>query len=337
MIRNSVKKYPTSVAMGVKRDGRMVTWNYEEYYEAIRSTAKGFLAAGLERQKAVGIMGHNSPEWFMSSIGSIFAGGLSCGIYTTNSAETVAYMSGHAPFNVMVLQDADTLARVMGDKKSIKEAFPTVKKIVLMDMETGYSRPSEDVISWRELIEAGKSVPDSALDAIEEEQFVNDACMLVYTSGTTGPPKGAMYCHDNITYSSHVSMMTYGWGQETLLSYLPLSHVAACVIDGYMILSVGGATYCADKDALKGTLVENLKEVRPTKFLGVPRVWEKMQEKMQEVGRKNTGVKKALADWAKAKATEHNRAIRTKGLSHRPSLGYKIARKLVLRYVASLT
>ena len=71
--------------------------------------------------------------------------------------------------------------------------------------------------------------------------------------------------------------------KEVVISYLPLSHVAAHLIDGYMTLYCGGATYCADKDALRGTLVENMKEIRPTHFLGVPRVWEKMQEKMMEV------------------------------------------------------
>ena len=79
-----------------------------------------------------------------------------------------------------------------------------------------YHSTKEEVIYWRELLEIGDSVSEGALDAVEESQFVNDACMLVYTSGTTGPPKAAMICHDNITYGSAVSMKTYGWGQGSV-------------------------------------------------------------------------------------------------------------------------
>ena len=107
----------------------------------------------------------------------------------------------------------ETLNRIQ-DGKTMREAFgKTVQNIVLMETEPDFVRPSEHVFTWKELLEAGDSIPDSKLDEIEADQCVNDACMLVYTSGTTGPPKGAMYCHDNITYASAVSMVTYEWGQ----------------------------------------------------------------------------------------------------------------------------
>jgi long-chain-fatty-acid--CoA ligase ACSBG len=153
-------------------------------------------------------------------------------------------------------------------------------------------------------------------DAILEERLkqiaINQCCTLIYTSGTTGNPKGVMLTHDNLTWMGHVNEK---WGdfreatdtlQETVVSFLPLSHVAAQMADMYCPLTVCGVVAFADKDALKGTLVENMKEILPTKFLAVPRVWEKMYEKITEIGRSTTGVKKMIATWAKNKGFEYN-------------------------------
>ena len=115
-----------------------------------------------------------------------------------------------------------------------------------------------------------------------------------------------------------------------VLSFLPLSHIAPVMIDLYMNMSVAGTAVFADADALRGTLVDNLKEVRPTRFWAVPRVYEKIKERMQEVGRQNTGLKKSLAEWAKAAATERREALR-RGVD-KESVSYRLAKKLILRY-----
>lgn len=92
---------------------------------------------------------------------------------------------------------------------------------------------------------------------------------------------------------------------ERIVSYLPLSHVAAQMVDIYIPLNCAGTLYFADKDALKGTLVNNLKEARPTTFFAVPRVWEKIHEKMMQVAAQNSGLKKMIASWAKASALQY--------------------------------
>lgn len=132
--------------------------------------------------------------------------------------------------------------------------------------------------------------------------------MVVYTSGTTGNPKGAMISQDNLTWTCEIAKQQYGWqeDQEESVTYLPLSHIAGNVIDIFIPYLAGGTVWFADKDALKGSLVNTLIEVRPTRFLGVPRVWEKIQEKLLEVGSKNTGLKKVVATWAKAASFEHH-------------------------------
>ena len=132
-------------------------------------------------------MGPNMPEWFLSSVGAIFAGGLVCGIYNTTSPENVTYIAKHAPLNILVLEDNELLQQILNGK-TLHDAFPSVKKVVFMN-----DASSKDGISWQDLIALGQQQPDQLLVDAEAQQVVNGPCMLVYTSGTTGPPKGAKY------------------------------------------------------------------------------------------------------------------------------------------------
>ncbi len=142
-----------------------------------------------------------------------------------------------------------------------------------------------------------------------------------------------MLSHDNVTGSCKAAMEHMGFrhGEEVALSYLPPSHVASLVVDGYMMMHIGAAVHFADKNALKGTLVENLKEVRPTILVAVPRVFEKIEERLLEMGRKNRGLKKAVMDWAKAAASEYHRSTRTDGQAAKKTFSYRIARRLIFR------
>lgn len=156
-------------------------------------------------------------------------------------------------------------------------------------------------------MELGKKESDERLDATLKSIAVNECCTLVYTSGTVGNPKAVMLSHDNLTWDalSIGERIGLNRGTERVVSYLPLSHVAAQVVDIYLTMSSGAAVYFADKDALKGSLLNSLLEIHPTKFLAVPRVWEKMYEKMQQVAASNKGLKKSMADWAKRHTLEH--------------------------------
>lgn len=145
-----------------------------------------------------------------------------------------------------------------------------------------------------------------------------------------GNPKGVMISQDSLTWTCRAAQEVYDWrwDVEEGITYLPLSHVAAQVIDIYLAAYGGATIWFADDKALQGTLVNTLKEVRPTRFLGVPRVWEKIEEKMREIAKQNSGVKKMIANWAKQAAFEHH-AERMAGKPGN-SLRYRIARKLIL-------
>ena len=330
MMRNCVQRFGDNTAMvSYERDR---SWTYGDYLRSVESVARGFKSLGLERFGGVGIMGHNSPEWYLSSVGAIFAGGLSCGIYTTNSPSTVAHICHESPLELLVVENFSLLERLMEGGSSINEKYPELKKVIVVDTSDKGSKKygGDQVLSWDELLNTGQDVD---LHRLEEEQAVNDACMLIYTSGTTGPPKAAMLSHDNITWTAKVAMEHYDWnlGSEVILSYLPLSHVAAQLVDIYMLMCIGGRAHFSDREALKGTLVDNLKSVRPTRFLAVPRVWEKIQEKMQAAAKQNGFVKKSLGNWAKAAATRHHSEIRAgkRRFGDGGGFHYRMAKKLI--------
>ncbi len=170
----------------------------------------------------------------------------------TSTPATVGHIVQHAPVDIMVIEDMDLLKKMLHNNDHLKN----VKAFLTINGEADTS-VVPNVFKFSDIVEIGKGIPDSVQSAREEMQAVNKACMFIYTSGTTGPPKGALISHDNITYASRVSMEHYqlNEGKEVGLSYLPLSHVAACLIDCYMALHVGVEIHFADNEALKGTLV----------------------------------------------------------------------------------
>merc|ERR1719318_1791205 len=325
MLNNTVERCPNNIALAVKRNDKWVTWTYTQYLDEAITVAKAFIKLGLKPHHSVNILGFNAPEWHISAVASVIAGGLTAGIYTTNSIDATRYVAEHSRANIMVVEDEEQYAKI----EAIWERLPELQSVV---QYTGLSR-SPGVESWQTLLDIGRGEDDTELKRRLANQAVNQACTLVYTSGTTGNPKGVMLSQDNITWTAQRAHEVYDWkyDSEQVVSYLPLSHVAGTYIDIYLSLWGGGTVHFADKMALQGTLLKTLVEAKPTLFFGVPRVYEKIQEKMMEIGKKNTGLKKKVGDWAKASSFEHHQAT----FDGQPgnSLNYKIAKKVVLSKV----
>jgi long-chain-fatty-acid--CoA ligase ACSBG len=175
-----------------------------------------------------------------------------------------------------------------------------------------------------------------------EDQRPGHACTLIYTSGTTGHPKAVMVSHDNLTWTAQAlfQIMPPGFGtvEEHVVSYLPLSHIAAQMVDIHLPMGIAAqfaanaTVHFARPDALKGTLGDTLKACRPTVFFGVPRVWEKIAEKMKAVGATTTGLKKKLVTWAKDCGTAASAAEQYNGDLQMP-WGFPLANRLVLSKV----
>jgi long-chain-fatty-acid--CoA ligase ACSBG len=241
--------------------------------------AKGFIKLGLKPFHAVAISGFNGPEWNISALGAMFAGGFSCGLYPTNNAETNKHIMSDSETNSLVVEDDATLKKML----QVSEDIPSLVKIIQYS-----GKPSHPgVVSWKELMDLGSSdkSEDAETDLNERiaNMYVNQCCVLIYTSGTTGNPKGVMLSHDNILFTCQTGMSMMPWKHEHIISYLPLSHIAALMVDVFFAINSNSTVYFADKMALKGSLLDTLQEIRPTIFFGVPRVWEKIQEGMQYI------------------------------------------------------
>lgn len=326
----AVQKYGDYVALASKQGDQWTKLTYKQYYADCRNAAKGFLKLGLERYHGIGILGFNSPEWFIADVGGILAGGLAFGIYTTNSADACYYAAENCEANILVVENHKQLQKIL----QVMDKLPHLRAIIQYKDELKEKRPN--LYTWSEFMQLGKDVPDPQLDEIIASQKPNQCCTLIYTSGTTGPPKGVMLSHDNVTWTAliagkDVRLREATDHQEIVVSYLPLSHVAAQMIDIWLPMRFGGATYFAQPDALKGSLVNTLREVKPTAFMGVPRVWEKMQEKMKAVGAKSSTLRRKVAAWAKDIGLYTN-LKRMNGASSEP-VTFRVANQLVFKKV----
>lgn len=289
-------------ALLVKRAGKWVEWTYKQYYDDIVMAAKAFVKLGLQRFHTVSIYGFNSPEWFIADIAAIFAGGLATGLYPTNSADACEFIMSDSSTDILVVEDAKALDKLYLVAKNV----PTLKKIVVYNGEGPFDYP--DVLSWEQLMDMGRACDDAPLQERIQDQAINQCCTLIYTSGTTGNPKGVMLSHDNILFTCHLATYTLGWHErdERVVSYLPLSHIAAQMVDLWGPMFLGTETWFADKMALKGTLLDTMREVRPTRFFGVPRVWEKFMEGMRDKGRDIKGLKKTISTKCKEAGIQHH-------------------------------
>ncbi|NXG79459.1 ACBG2 ligase, partial [Baryphthengus martii] len=285
---------------------------------------------GLERFHGVCILGFNSAEWFIADIGAILAGGLAAGIYTTNSPEACHYIAENCRANVVVVENDKQLQKIL----EVQHKLHHLKAIVQYREELKEKRPN--LYSWSEFMDLGKDVPDAQLSEIIKSQKPNQCCTLIYTSGTTGQPKGVMLSHDNLTWTGMAAgrFIMFSEATETqdvVISYLPLSHIAAQMTDIWSAMKFGLQVFFAQPDALKGSMVDTLREVRPTAFLGVPRVWEKIEEKIKSMGAKSSTLRRKVASWAKEVGLQTNLKWMN-GYSEVP-VNFRLADHLVYRKV----
>ena len=319
-----VEKWGDLPALQNKRNGEWEGLTWKEYSDQAHLAARGLMALGLEAGKGVAIIGYNRPKWFIADIGGILAGGIPAGIYTTSAPEQCQYITGHCDAQVAVVEDAGQLAKF----KKVWGELPQLKAIVMMDG----SDEAENVLSWDELIAKAEEVPAEELEQRKQAQKADDLCTLIYTSGTTGPPKAVMMTHRNFTWTAEAVVdHVGGFGpDDNVLSYLPLSHVAEQLLSMHMPMAIGGTIYCLQDLLLLG---DTLREVRPGFFLGVPRVWEKIQAKIVAAAAGNSPMKKKIGMWAKGVGL-------TAGYAEQAGEGkpffYGLANKLVFSKVKDL-
>ena len=289
VFERAVRSHGPKPALRVRRGGAWRTYTWTEYHQQVRQVARAIIAVGGKPGSGTCILSYNSPEWFFADIGSIFAGLVPAGIYTTSSPEQCQYIAGHCDASVVFVEDQSQLDKFL----AVRGKLPALKAIVLMQGDT----TAPGVHTWTKFLETGLNTPESELDKRIAAQNADDVATLIYTSGTTGTPKAVMLSHDNLTWTGQATVeLLQVQLNDNAVSYLPLSHIAEQITTLHGPMVFGGFITFAESLEKLG---DALREVRPHYFLGVPRVWEKIQERIAAAGAKNPPLKKKIAAWAR--------------------------------------
>jgi long-subunit acyl-CoA synthetase (AMP-forming) len=322
VLANTVAKYGDRPALRVKRGGQWQTVTWATYGRDARRAARALIKLGVEPGQGVTLIGQNSPEWLVADVAAILVGAMPAGIYTTNSPDQVRYITDHCDAKVAFADTPAQVAKFVAEKARLPklEVIVQMTGTVAADAGGGALR----VLGWSDFLALGDDVPEAELDARTSAQKPDDVCTLIYTSGTTGEPKAVMITHTNVVWTSASMRDTLDLGPDDVtLSYLPLSHVAEQMLTIHGPMSMSSLVYFAESIDKLG---ENLAEVRPTVFMGVPRVWEKIQAKMMAAGTNAPPLRKKLVAWARKTGLAGGFAEQRQ--AKKPLL-YPLAKKLV--------
>jgi len=274
--------------------GHWVTITWGQFGAASRRIAAYLVEEGVSEQAHVAIWSNNRPEWHIADAAVLSLRTRPVPIYLTLSSEQAGYVLGHSEAQVAFVESPALLAKLL----EVRAQLPALRRVVVVD---GLDQPSEDgfAIPWAQALHQGEQVlhrHGAELDRRAASVSMDDVATLIYTSGTTGPPKAVMLSHANIAAAvASVAQFIDALPTDRTLSYLPLAHIAERMISEFRSYVYGNVTYFAVSVEKLG---EHLRDVRPTVFFGVPRIWEKMAASVRGQLAATPGVKGRLANWA---------------------------------------
>ncbi|MBC2860022.1 long-chain fatty acid--CoA ligase [Stappia sp. 28M-7] len=295
MLRAHAEATPDRVAVLQKDFGIWNPLTWRQYHERACDVGEGLLALGLGESGHVAILSENRVEWVLAQLGVNVVGGVAIGVYPTSPANEVGYVLEHSDSEIIVCEDQEQLDKVI----EVRDQLPKLRRVVVIETK-GLRGYSEDfVISFAAMEAMGHARrakapgPERSASA---DRGLDDIALMIYTSGSTGKPKGAMLSYRNLRAQAIAIADRIDLDAETVhLSYLPLCHVAEQMVTVMAPIYLGSRICFGE--SLR-TVQEDLREVAPSSFLGVPRIWEKLHSsihiRMLEAG----GYRRALYEWA---------------------------------------
>ena len=245
---------------------RSISW--AEYGERARRVGIALRRLGMQRGDVVSVLSENVPEWLYTDMGVMGMGGITNGVYTTDSARQLEYLIRDSATRVLMVENEEQLDKIL----EVRANCPTLRKVVVFDMEGLADFSDPQVMSFEDLLAAGEG-DDALWEAEVAMAQPGDGAVLIYTSGTTGAPKGALMSHGNMIYQVSKSETLIDLSPaDQLLSFLPLCHIAERKFSVMYSLKTGATINFAERP---DTVPENIREVAPTFFFAVPRIWEK--------------------------------------------------------------
>lgn len=334
MFWNGVARRGPDIWMRQKDLGIWRSWTWTQTGEAVREIAGGLLALGFAPRDTASILSNTVIEWVLADLAVLSCGGVSNGIYPTDAASQVQYLSEDSGSTILFVEDDEQLDKAL----EVRDRLPKLKKIVVFDMEGLRELDDPMVTSLAELRRQGREYnaqhPDAVMLRVKEVR-PEDLAILVYTSGTTGKPKGAMHSHHGLVYTVRgYNTLIARSAQDECMCFLPLCHIAERLGGEYFALYTGSKLNFVENPE---TVPENVREIAPTVFTAVPRVWEKFYSGVMIGLKEASRLQQAVYAWGIGVGTQ----IAEKVLAGQPvgaglKLRYLVANWLALSNVRKL-
>lgn len=294
MILSRGEKFGGNTCLIDKENGRWREISWKEVGEESRSFADGLISLGLQKGDCVALLSENRKEWLYADFGILAAGGITVTIYPTLLPGEIAYIINNSGSRFVVVSTRDQLDKVIAERVNL----PTLEKIIVFEKPSPGGEPA--IVQFSEVQQTGREDREKNAGELErriEATGPDDLATLVYTSGTTGPPKGAMITHGNVIFvAKAIEQIVPVGAEDKTLSFLPYCHVYERVGGIYT------STYKGIRIALAeslDTIAENMRETRPTLVLGVPRVYEKAYAAVLQSIEESNPLRRAVFQWAR--------------------------------------
>lgn len=275
---------PRADALGAKENGKWITHSTDEFISQVNKVSRGLLAMGIKPGDKIALISNNRPEWCIVDLGILQIGAIDVPVYPTISKEDYRYIFNHAEVRLCIVSDEELLGKV----REIEAEVPTLMGVYTFNKIEGAKH-------WTDITALELQTQQDEVEKLKKEIKSDDLASIIYTSGTTGTPKGVMLSHNNILSNAIASSERLpDLGNSKALSFLPVCHIYERMLI-YMYIINGVSLYFAESIETVG---DNLREIKPDIFTAVPRMLEKVYDKIMDKGEALTGVKRALFFWA---------------------------------------
>ena len=329
---NSVNQHGSKAALSSKVDGAYQDISYDELGDRVKHLCLGLIELGVQKGDRVALLSENRPEWAITDLAILAAGGVNVPMFSTLTPPQVEHIVRDSGAKIICVSSEKQLQKVEAFRANVDD----LQQVIIfdaIDLEN-----SDEVLTFNQVCDIGEKAEDGDLvyqksrDAVTPE----DLATIIYTSGTTGQPKGAMLTHNNFMSNVQACFEIVGFASEDVfLSFLPLAHVFERMGGHYLPLSCGATVAYAESPF---TVAQNMKEVRPTIMMSVPRLYEMMHEKIIRSVQEGSSLKQKIFYWSVGVGEKVSQAIQQqKNPSVILGLKYGLANKLVFNKLQSAT
>jgi len=327
MFWNAVELRQDKVWMRQKKLGIWRSWRWNQTGQAVREIAGGLMSLGFAPGECASILSNTVVEWVLADLAILNCGGVANGIYPTDAASQVHYLCEDSRTTLLFVEDDEQLDKAL----EVRGQLPLLRKVVVFDMEGLRHLTEPDVISLDDLRALGRGYLAQHPDAVQERVKAcrpQDLAILVYTSGTTGKPKGAMHSHKGLVFATRGfnTLMAQDESDERMC-FLPLCHIAERMGGEYLAMYTGTKLNFVENPE---TIPENVREIAPTVFLAVPRVWEKFYSGVMISLKEASRLQQAAYAWAIGVGTQ----IADRVMAGAPVSGWLKLKFMLARWVA---